>query len=202
MEVRPPTEGGETSLGMVFQEHGLFPWLTIEDNIGFILKNNPRIAREEIADTVQHYLERVGLADFRGYYPGQLSGGMRQRVSLARSFANRPDLLLMDEPFVFLDFQTRVMLQDLLLEIWEASPTTVLFVTHDIEEAVLLADRILVMSAHPGTLKAEMTVDIPRPRRYFELRRDPIFHQQVDALAGLIRPELAVADAPAGRGAA
>ena len=197
LQVTPPAGQRHSTVGMVFQGSGLFPWKTVAGNLRFVLKNNPRIPRREIPAIVENHLQRVGLWPFRDYYPQRLSGGMRQRVSLARCFANRSDLLLMDEPFVFLDFQTRVVLQELLLEIWGENRSSVLFVTHDIEEAVLLADRILVMSARPGKLKAELDVPFERPRRYFELRRNAAYQALVDQVADLIRHEM-----PAASGAA
>ncbi len=149
--------------GMVFQSYTLFPWLTVRENVRFALKKQdlPRQAQE---DAVSHFIRQVGLQGFEDAYPAQLSGGMRQRVAIARALVYRPQILLMDEPFGALDAQTRLLMQELLLQIWEEDRTTVLFVTHDVEEAILLSDRIYVMTARPGRLKAEVTVDLPRPR--------------------------------------
>jgi NitT/TauT family transport system ATP-binding protein len=149
--------------GMVFQSYTLFPWLTVRQNIGYGLKRKglPQAERTKITD---HYLQQIGLTPFADHYPSQLSGGMKQRVAIARALANDPALLLMDEPFGALDSQTRGSMQKLLLKIWEQAQKTVLFVTHDIDEALLLGDRVLVMTARPGKIKAEIKVDLPRPR--------------------------------------
>jgi NitT/TauT family transport system ATP-binding protein len=149
--------------GMVFQSYTLFPWLTVRENVEFGLKrrNVPAAERETI---VNHYLNEVGLAAFHGAYPKQLSGGMMQRVAIARALANDPEILLMDEPFGALDSQTRTQMQQLLLKVWEHDHKTVLFVTHDIDEAILLGDRVYVMTSRPGRLKEEIVVPIPRPR--------------------------------------
>jgi NitT/TauT family transport system ATP-binding protein len=156
-------EGPGPDRGMVFQSYTLFPWLTVRENIEY----GPRRAglaaavRREIAE---RYLGEVGLSGFADHYPKQLSGGMMQRVAIARALANNPDILLMDEPFGALDSQTRRTMQKLLLRVWEHSHKTVAFVTHDIDEAILLGDRVLVMTARPGRIKADIAVDIPRPR--------------------------------------
>jgi len=149
--------------GMVFQEYGLFPWLTVKKNIqyGPRLKGMPAEELERIAD---RYCAMVGLERFRDSYPGQLSGGMRQRAAIARALANQPEILLMDEPFGALDAMTRQVLQEELLRIWEAQRKTLVFVTHSIAEAVFLADRIIVMSAHPGRIEHIVDNDIERPR--------------------------------------
>ena len=149
--------------GMVFQSYTLFPWLTVRQNVeyGPRRKGLPQAERSRI---VEHYLGEVGLTAFAEHYPKQLSGGMMQRVAIARALANDPDILLMDEPFGALDSQTRHTMQKLLLRVWEHSHTTVAFVTHDIDEAILLGDRVIVMTARPGKLKADIRVDIPRPR--------------------------------------
>ncbi len=149
--------------GMVFQSYTLFPWLTVRDNIGYGLrrKSMPAAEREAI---VARYLDEVGLTAFAGHYPKQLSGGMMQRVAIARALANDPDILLMDEPFGALDSQTRHSMQKLLLRVWEQSQKTVAFVTHDIDEAILLGDRVIVMTARPGKVKADIEINIPRPR--------------------------------------
>lgn len=148
---------------MVFQEHSLFPWLTVEDNVGFGLKMKGVKAAER-AQRVKAVLERVRLARFAKHYPHQLSGGMKQRVALARALVESPDLILMDEPFAALDFQTRVLMQRFLLEVWQEFKATIVFVTHHIDEAVMLADRVLVMSASPGRIIEEVAIDLPRPR--------------------------------------
>ncbi len=150
-------------IGMVFQEYSLLPWRSVADNVAM----GPEFAglgRAECARTAAEYLQLVGLADFARSFPHELSGGMRQRVAIARALANRPELLLMDEPFGALDAHTRILLQRELLKIWQKHRTTILFVTHSVDEAVFLADRIVVMSARPGRVKADIPVALPRPR--------------------------------------
>ena len=151
--------------GMVFQSYSLFPWLTVRKNVEFgpSLRNLP--ARERVERT-RHYVDAVGLGDFEEAYPVQLSGGMQQRVALARVLANDPEVLLMDEPFGALDNQTRAHMQELLLGIWEREQKTVLFVTHDIDEALFLGDVVYVMSARPGRIIDTIDVGLARPRRY------------------------------------
>ena len=149
--------------GMVFQAYTLFPWLTVGENVEFGPKRKG-VAPRQRKDIVERYLSEVGLAKFRDHYPSQLSGGMKQRVAIARALANDPEVLLMDEPFGALDSQTRHQMQKLLLRVWEHSKKTVLFVTHDIDEAILLGDRVLVMSGRPGLIKKEIRVDFERPR--------------------------------------
>jgi len=149
--------------GMVFQSYTLFPWLTVRQNVEF----GPKLAGiddAERARIVAHYIAEVGLEGFEGAYPKQLSGGMMQRVALARALANDPEILLMDEPFGALDSQTRSLMQELLLKIWEHSHKTVLFITHDIDEAILLGDRVHVMTARPGRIKERVDIAIARPR--------------------------------------
>ncbi len=148
---------------VVFQEYAVVPWKTVRDNVAFGLQMRGVGARErsQVADS---WLAKVGLRRFADYYPAQVSGGMKQRVSIARALANDPQVLLMDEPLGALDAQTRAVLQEELLRLWEETKKTVLYVTHSIEEAVLLGDRVVLMTAHPGTKKAEFEVDLPRPR--------------------------------------
>jgi NitT/TauT family transport system ATP-binding protein len=149
--------------GVVFQEHALFPWMSVERNIGY----GPRTAglpKAEVDRRVTELLELIGLTRFAKAWPKQLSGGMKQRVAIARALANRPKMLLMDEPFAALDAQTRRFLQDELLRIWSRTGTTVVFITHSIDEAVLLSDRVVVMTARPGRIKDVIEVDLPRPR--------------------------------------
>ncbi len=162
----------------VFQERGVFPWLTVEGNIGFGLSKLTRAERER---RVAHYVKMVGLQGFEKTYPQELSGGMKQRVEVARALAVNPDMLLLDEPFGALDSITRLVMRGELLRIWEAERKTIIFVTHDIDEAVQLADRVVVMSARPATIQQIVTIDIPHPRdissaRYLQLR-DGIFQQ-------------------------
>jgi len=149
--------------GMVFQSYTLFPWLTVRENVEFGL-TVAKVPADERARIARRFLGEVRLEGFEQAYPKQLSGGMMQRVALARALANDPEILLMDEPFGVLDSQTRSLMQELLLSIWEHSHKTVLFITHDIDEAILLGDRVYVMTARPGRIKEMVTIDIPRPR--------------------------------------
>jgi NitT/TauT family transport system ATP-binding protein/sulfonate transport system ATP-binding protein len=151
--------------GMVFQSYTLFPWLTVRENIAFGPRERGLSVPEQrrIADD---FIARVGLAGFADHYPKQLSGGMQQRTALARALANDPGILLLDEPFGALDNQTRSLMQELLLGIWESMRKTVLFVTHDIEEAVFMANRVVVISARPGRIKCELPIPLPHPRPY------------------------------------
>jgi NitT/TauT family transport system ATP-binding protein len=148
---------------MVFQDYGLFPWLTVRGNIGFGPTSRKRPA-EDVKGTVDRFISLVGLQRLADAYPHQLSGGMKQRVTIARVLANDAKVVLMDEPFGALDAMTREHLQDELLEIWQRTGLTVLFVTHSIEEAIFLADRIVVMSPGPGRIESEVNVSLPRPR--------------------------------------
>jgi len=159
---------------MVFQEHGLFPWMTVAENAAYSLEMRG-IGKAERRERVAPFLEMIGLTGFRDRYPHQLSGGMRQRVSLARALVADPEILLMDEPFASLDAHNKLILQEELLRIWEGSAKTVLFITHAIDEALALGDRIVVMTAQPGRIKAVVPVDFPRPRKPAELRGDPRF---------------------------
>jgi NitT/TauT family transport system ATP-binding protein len=158
-----PVRGSGADRGMVFQSYTLFPWLTVRRNVEFGLKLR-KLVETERREIVEHFLDEVGLRKFENHLPKQLSGGMKQRVALARALANDPQILLMDEPFGALDSQTRSSMQKLLLRVWEHTKKTVLFVTHDIDEAILLGDRIYVMTAHPGRIQEEISVPIPRPR--------------------------------------
>jgi len=155
-------ERGE-KVGFMFQEPTLFPWLKVKDNVAFGLRML-RLPREEIEDRVQRYLSLVRLTDFRNAYPRQLSGGMKQRVALARMLAIDPDVLLMDEPFAALDAQTREDLYLELQDVWQRTGKTIVFITHNVREAVCLGDRVLVFSQRPGRIKREFRIDIPRPR--------------------------------------
>jgi ABC-type nitrate/sulfonate/bicarbonate transport system ATPase subunit len=162
----------------VFQERGVFPWLTVEGNIGFGLGRLPRDERER---RIAHYVRLVGLEGFEKAYPHELSGGMKQRVEVARAFAVNPDVLFLDEPFGALDSITRLVMRGELLRIWQAERKTILFVTHDIEESVQLADRVVVMTARPARIRRIVPIDLPHPRdlsslRYLELR-DGIFEE-------------------------
>jgi NitT/TauT family transport system ATP-binding protein len=172
-----PVNGPDPRRIFVFQENGVFPWLTVHENIGFGLLQKPEAERNRI---IAHYLEMVGLGGFERAYPRELSGGMRQRVEIARALAADPEIIYMDEPFGALDFITRLKMRADLVRIWRSEKKTILFVTHDIEEAVQLADRVLVMSRRPGTILEDISIDLPRPRDldsrdYLEVR-DRIFH--------------------------
>ncbi len=151
--------------GMVFQSYTLFPWLSVRDNVCFGL-NERGMARQEQLDVAQSFIKKVGLIGFENHYPKQLSGGMQQRTAIARALANGPRMLLMDEPFGALDHQTREQMQELLLGIWEDERKTVMFVTHDIDEAVFMGNRVVVMSARPGRIKLDRAVPIAHPRSY------------------------------------
>jgi NitT/TauT family transport system ATP-binding protein len=156
-----PVAGPDPRRIFVFQENGVFPWLTVTENIGFgLLKQSPA----ERARIIAHYIDMTGLHGFERAYPRELSGGMKQRVEIARALAANPDIIYMDEPFGALDFITRLKMRADLVRIWQSEKKTVLFVTHDIEEAVQLADRVLVMSKRPATIQTEVPVDLPRPR--------------------------------------
>ncbi len=174
---------------MVFQEQSVFPWMTVEENVGYglCMRRVPPAQRREI---VADYLRKVGLSQFARAYPFQLSGGMKQRVSVARAFANDPEVLLMDEPFASLDEQTKILLQEELLRIWEGSKKTVVFITHSIDEAVALGDRVLVMTARPGRIKADVRVTLPRPRSVLELKGTPAFAQLGGTVWALLRDEV------------
>ena len=158
-----PIESPGPSRGMVFQDYGLFPWLSVRDNIGFGPKSRGR-TKAEIRETSDRFIELVGLQNFADVYPHQLSGGMKQRVAIARVLANDAEVVLMDEPFGALDAMTRERLQDELVDIWSRTGLTVLFVTHSIEEAIFLADRVVVMSPGPGRIDNEYVIDLARPR--------------------------------------
>jgi NitT/TauT family transport system ATP-binding protein len=166
--------GIPNSLSIVFQEYGrsLFPWLSVERNVAFGLDDVPRRIR---TDRVAEALELVGLAPFSRHYPWQLSGGMQQRVAIARAVARRSALLLMDEPFASIDAQMRTSLEDMIARLWARLGFSVLFVTHDIDEAILLADRVLVLSGRPSHVLRELTIDLPRPRDQVGTKADPKF---------------------------
>ncbi|GIM29780.1 sulfonate ABC transporter ATP-binding protein [Clostridium polyendosporum] len=157
-----PIKGPGTDRGMVFQESRLFPWLTVEQNVAFGLSNKTYTADKN--EIVQEHLELVGLNSFAKAYPHQLSGGMQQRISIARALVNKPKVLLLDEPFGALDAMTRINMQQEVLRIWEKEKTTMILVTHDIDEAIYLGDRVVVMSSRPGMVKKIVPVDLPRPR--------------------------------------
>jgi NitT/TauT family transport system ATP-binding protein len=172
-EVTVSSVGSKPLTSVVFQEYAIFPWKNTLDNVAFGLQMQG-VSKKERYDIARHWLAKVGLTRFEGSYPHQLSGGMRQRVGIARAFANDPQVLLMDEPLGALDAQTKLLLQEELLRLWEEQRKTVLYVTHSLEEAVLLGDRVVLMTAQPGTIKETFAVDYPRPRS-MELTARPDF---------------------------
>jgi NitT/TauT family transport system ATP-binding protein len=173
--------------GMVFQSYTLFPWLSVRDNICFGLREKGMNAAQQ-RERSDYFIDRVGLRGFEDHYPKMLSGGMQQRTALARALANDPKILLLDEPFGALDNQTRALMQELLLGIWEADRKTVLFVTHDIDESIFLANRVVVMSARPGRLKCDLAIDLPHPRQY-TIKTTPEFAAYKARLTEEIRAE-------------
>ena len=181
---QPVVEPG-ADRGMVFQKYTLYPWMNVQKNVEFGL----RLAgmgdrqRREIAS---YYLDIVGLTNFAKSLPKELSGGMKQRVAIARALATKPKILLMDEPFGALDIQTKESMQQFLLEVWEKTGCTILMITHDVGEAVFLAQRVYVLSARPGKIEREYNIDLPGDRDY-QIKRQPIFHQQVDEIVDLLR---------------
>ena len=193
LEIMSPADGRPGN-SMVFQGDSLFPWMTAWDNAAYGLALRG-LSKGEIKEIVGHYISRMGLARFADAYPHQLSGGMRQRVSIARAFANDPDLLLMDEPFSALDEQNKVLLQEELLRIWEETRKTVVFITHSVDEAVTLGDRIMVMTAQPGRTKALIDVPFERPREVLDLRAEPAYGKLVHEIWGHLRDEVQAARA-------
>jgi len=169
-----PVTGIDRRVGFVFQQDAVFPWKSVIDNVaaGPLFRGK---GRSEAYSTAADWVRRVGLAGFEKHYPHQLSGGMRKRVALAQTFINEPEILLMDEPFSALDVQTRVLMQDELLQLWSAAKASVVFVTHDLDEAIALADKVFVLTAGPATVKSVYTIDLPRPRVTSEIRYDPHF---------------------------
>ncbi|MGV3488724.1 MAG: ABC transporter ATP-binding protein [Tuberibacillus sp.] len=172
-----PGDKNKPLQSMIFQEKGVIPWMTVEENVAFGLRMR-HAPKTELKERTEYYLNKVGLWDFRKLYPSEISGGMKQRVCIARAFANDPEILLMDEPFAALDEQNKFILQEELLTIWEETKKTVLFITHSIDEALLLSDRILLMSAQPGTIVREKHIDLPRPRRIANVRSNPKMGQE------------------------
>ena len=184
--------------GMVFQSYTLFPWLSVLDNVCFGLRERgwPRARQLDVA---HGFIAQVGLQGFEAHFPKQLSGGMQQRTALARALANGPRMLLMDEPFGALDHQTRELMQELLLGIWERERKTVMFVTHDIDEAVFMGSRVVVMSARPGRIKLDRAVPLPHPRHY-AVKTTPAFVELKAELTEQVRAEVLAAQAAAGAG--
>jgi NitT/TauT family transport system ATP-binding protein len=174
---------------MIFQQESVFPWLNVEKNAAYGLKvTNTRDG--DGARRVEYFLEKTGLLPFRNFYPYQLSGGMKQRLSIARAFVTNPEILLMDEPFAALDEQNKMFMQDELRKLWEQFRSTVVFITHGLEEAVLLGDRVLLMSSAPGRIKQSFDIPFGRPRNLIELRRTPEFNAIVREIWDLLRDEV------------
>ncbi len=171
-----PVQGIDPHVGYVFQADAVFPWKNVLNNVA----TGPLFRGQRKAEAYEHardWIARVGLSGFENHYPHQLSGGMRKRVALAQTFINEPQILLMDEPFSALDVQTRTMMEDELLNMWSSISASVIFVTHDLEEAISLADRVCVLTSGPGTVKGIYTIDLPRPRNVTEICFDPRFVQ-------------------------
>ena len=186
-----PINGIDPRIGFVFQADALFPWRSVIDNVvaGPLFRGKPK---KEAYDKARAWVARVGLGKFENHYPHQLSGGMRKRVALAQTFINEPDILLMDEPFSALDVQTRVLMQDALLELWADRKASVIFVTHDLEEAIALADKVYVLTAGPGTVKRVYDIDIPRPRVSSEIRYEPHFIEISKTIWGDLKEEVMI----------
>jgi len=196
-EVQPITEGSirvarsdtqRPATAMVFQGAAVFPWMTVTENVCYGLRTR-RVPYGKQLEIAREWIKRVKLERFAEAYPHQLSGGMQQRVGLARAFAYDPEVLLMDEPFGALDAQTRLILQDTLLNLWQTSHNTVIFVTHSIDEALTLADRVVVMSGRPGRILADESVSLPRPREAVSLRSDPHFGELFGRVWALLRDQ-------------
>lgn len=185
------------SNALVFQGRSVFPWMTVEDNIVYGLKLGG-VSRSNRSAHADELLRMIGIERFRRSYPHQLSEGMRQRVAIARALAVDPDLLLMDEPFSALDEQTKLLLQDEVLEIWERTRKTIVFITHSIDEALVMADRVVVFTAQPGRVKAIVDVRFPRPRGFLAVRSDPRFAERFQHIWELLRDEVQAASALAG----
>ena len=181
-------EGPGLDRAMVFQSSCLLPWRTVDQNVRYGMELHKKFESSEISDRADHFIKLVGLAGFENVYPSELSGGMQQRVNLARALATDADVLLMDEPFASLDAQTREFMQSELLKIWAKAEKTVLFITHQINEAIYLGDRVLVFSARPGSIKAEFDIPFDRPRE-LALKRDPRFLSIEDEIWKLIEEE-------------
>lgn len=188
MRIIPNSEGLPLN-SMVFQENSIFPWFNVWNNVAYGLRMRGA-PREEEQRVVTYFLDKVGILDFKDFYPYQLSGGMKQRVSIARAFANEPEILLMDEPFAALDEQNRLILQEELLNIWEQNRKTVVFITHSIDEAVFLGDRVFVMTARPGKVKAMADVPIPRPRSVVDLKGNAQYRDLTKQIWHLVREEV------------
>jgi NitT/TauT family transport system ATP-binding protein len=189
IEIDVPAGSNRPDNSMVFQGDSIFPWMTVWQNAAYGLRMR-KVAHKTVKEVVGHYLDRTGLTRFADYYPHQLSGGMRQRVAIARAFANDPQILLMDEPFSALDAQNKLLLQEELLHIWEEHKKTVVFITHSVDEAVLLGDRVMVMTAQPGRLKQFVAVGLARPRNIMELQGAPEYGELVQRIWSNLRDEV------------
>jgi NitT/TauT family transport system ATP-binding protein len=186
-----PVQGIDPRIGYVFQADAVFPWKNVLGNVA----TGPRFRSQPKAEALgraRDWIARVGLTGFENHYPHQLSGGMRKRVALAQTFINEPQILLMDEPFSALDVQTRTLMEDELLQMWSSLSASVVFVTHDLEEAISLADRVCVLTAGPGTVKGIYTIDLPRPRKVEEIRFDPRFVQLYHEIWEDLREEVII----------
>lgn len=186
-----PVQGIDPRIGYVFQADAVFPWKNVLNNVatGPLFRGQPKAQAYERA---RGWIERVGLSGFEDRYPHQLSGGMRKRVALAQTFINEPQILLMDEPFSALDVQTRTMMEDELLNLWSSLSASVVFVTHDLEEAISLADHVCVLTAGPATVKGIYTIDLPRPRKVAEIRFEPRFVQLYQQIWEDLRDEVVI----------
>ena len=189
IEVDVPAGSDRPDNSMVFQGDSIFPWMTVWQNAAYGLRMR-KVPSATIKDVVGHYLDRTGLTRFADYYPHQLSGGMRQRVAIARAFANDPHILLMDEPFSALDAQNKLLLQEELLHIWDEDKKTVVFITHSVDEAVLLGDRVMVMTAQPGRIKQFVPIALARPRNIMELQGAPEYGELVHRIWSDLRDEV------------
>jgi NitT/TauT family transport system ATP-binding protein len=186
-----PVAGIDPGVGFVFQQDAVFPWRNVLDNVaaGPVFRGE---GKRQALDRAGDWVRRVGLAGFEKHYPHQLSGGMRKRVALAQTFINGPEILLMDEPFSALDVQTRILMQDELLQLWSTASASVVFVTHDLEEAIALADRVFVLTAGPATVKAVYDIDLPRPRVTAEIRYQPRFIEISKVIWNDLRDEVLI----------
>jgi NitT/TauT family transport system ATP-binding protein len=186
-----PVAGIDSRIGFVFQADAVFPWRNVLDNVaaGPVFRGK---TKDEARSLARQWIARVGLDKFEKHYPHQLSGGMRKRVALAQTFINQPEIMLMDEPFSALDMQTRTLMQGELLQLWSGTGGSVVFVTHDIEEAIALADRVLVLSARPATLKRIYAIDLPRPRVMSQVRYEPRFIELSKAIWNDLREEVVI----------
>jgi NitT/TauT family transport system ATP-binding protein len=186
-----PVGGIERNVGFMFQTDAVFPWKSVLDNVAV----GPRfrgVGKREARERARDWVQRVGLSGFEHHYPHQLSGGMRKRVALAQTLINEPQILLMDEPFSALDVQTRTLMENELLTLWSTTSASVVFVTHDLEEAISLADRVVVITAGPGTVKSVYPIDLPRPRDVSEIRFDPRFVQLYHQIWEDLRDEVVI----------